>query len=231
MINYVSTKKEYLRDYIKGLTFLRKELITHNNKIIGSRVYYLDDKEEIEVSCYHEINNLYVLRTDSKQYRPIKGLVKASDLFDEFNILNGLVNVSNYTLEGTDGIGKSTVIESLLDEGIVCFDRNLDVICKYMLFDVPMEKRILEYKKYLETTKDKILFLVNMDEEELQKRINSRESITEFDKYAVEYNKLYYETYNVMQEKGYLNDKLFLLDCTGFSKEEQISSVKKMILR
>ncbi len=231
MLNYVSTKREYLREYVKGLILVREEPITLNNEIVGNKYYCLDKGIEIEIACYHKLNNLSVIRTENEGYTPSKGLVKASDLFNEKNILNGLVTVPNYTLEGTDGIGKSTVIESLMDEGIVCFDRNLDVICKYMLFDVSMEKRVNEYRKYLESTKDKILFLVNMDEEELRKRIYSRSVISEFDKYAVEYNKLYYDTYNVMKEKGYLNNKLHLLDCTNLSKEEQINAVKKMVLR
>ena len=99
-----------------------------------------------------------------------------------------------------------------------------------MLFDVPMEKRIREYKKYLEITKDKILFLVNMDEEEIKRRIYSRNVVSDFDKYAVEYNRMYYDTFNCLKEKGFLNDKLLLLDCTGFTKEEQKEKIKRLVL-
>lgn len=231
MFNYVSTKKEYLRDYLNRLKGQRQEDIISEGKVIGSKTYCVDNGVSIEVDCYFELNNLCIIRTDDRNYNPSKGIMKVSNLFDQENIENGLINVTDYILEGTDGIGKTTAIESLLDEGIVCFDRNLDVICKYMLFDVPMGKRISEYKEYLERTRDKILFLVNMDEEEIRRRIYSRDVISEFDKYAVEYNRMYYDTYNVMREKGYLNDKLFLLDCTGLSKKEQKEKIKEIVLR
>lgn len=230
MINYVSTKREYLRDYLIGLEKLKMEAISIFGENIGSKTYYCDNGIDIEVDCYFNLNNLCVIRTNSDDYIPKKGIVKVSNLFDHESIESGLISVPNFTLEGTDGIGKTTVIESLLAEGIVCFDRNLDVICKYMLFNVPMEKRIAEYKKYLEKTKDKILFLVNMDEEEIRRRINSRDVISEFDKYAVEYNRLYYDTFMKMQEEGVGDDKLFLLDCTGFSIEEEKNKIKEIIL-
>ena len=231
MLNFVSTKKEYLSSYLSGLKKLQKEDIIFNNEIVGSKTYYEDNNIVIEADCYFKLNNLCVIRTNDKNYIPRKGIIKVSNLYDQENITNGLIKVTNYILEGTDGIGKTTAIEGLLNDGIVCFDRNIDVICKYMLFDVPMEKRIIEYKKYLEKTEDKILFLVNIDEEELRRRIYSRDVVSEFDKYAVEYNRMYYDTYNNMKEKGYLNDKLFLLDCTGLSKEEQKEKIKKIVLR
>lgn len=231
MNSYVSTKREYLSSYLKKLKELYEEPIIHKNEIVGKKIIYEDKGILIKVECYFNLNSLCIIRTNSNEYVPEKGFIKVSNLFDSENILNGFINVPNYTLEGTDGIGKTTTIEELIYEGIVCFDRNLDTICKYMLFDVPMETRIHEYKKYLEQTKDKILFLVNMDEEEIRRRIYSRDVVSEFDKYAVEYNRMYYETYKEMERRNLLYNKLFLADCTGLSVLEQKEKIKRMVLR
>ncbi len=231
MYSYVSTKREYLIKYLKKIKKLYEEPIIFKNKIIGKKMYCKDNDINIEVECYYNLNNLCVIRTNNKAYIPDKGLVKVSALYEQENILQGLIKVPNYTLEGTDGIGKSTTIELLIEEGIVCFDRNLNVICKYMLFNVPLETRIDEYKKFLKSTKDKIIFLVNMDEEELRRRINSRDIVSEFDKYSVEYNRMYFTTYKELERQGFLYDHLFLADCTGLSITEQKDKIKRMILR
>lgn len=231
MINYVSTKREYVPKYLASMTKLKEEFLVSNGEVIGRLVYYDDKGTTVEVENYYNLNNLVVIRTDTISYIPPKGFVKVNDIFSKENIVNGKIQVTNFILEGTDGIGKSTSIENLLNEGIVCLDRNLDVICRYMLFDVPTDKRIFEYKKYLESTKDRILFLVNMDAEELKRRIYSRDVVTEFDRYAVEYNQMYYNTFNEMERLGYLYDKLFLLDCTNLTESEQKEKIKEIILR
>ena len=231
MINYVSTKKEYLVKYLNNVRVIDSIDIIFDGEVIGRKIYGEDNGVSIEIDQYFNFNKLCVIRTNDENYIPPKGIIKTTNIFDHENIVNGLVRVTNFTLEGTDGIGKSTAINDLLNEGIVCFDRNLDVICKYMLFDVPMKKRISEYKKYLENTKDRILFLVNRDEEELRRRINQREHISEFDKYAVEYNRMYYDTYKELEQRNWLYDKLFLLDCTGLTIDEQNNKIKEIVLR
>lgn len=231
MISYVSTKREYLPKFLKKLKKLKEEPIFSNSEIVGKKTYYEDHGISLVVERYYNLNNLCVIRTNSKNYNPEKGLIEVSDTFTQENILSGFIKVPNFILEGTDGIGKTTTIEGLLSDGIVCFDRELDNICKYMLFDVPMEVRIKNYKEYLEKAKEKILFLVNRDEEEIRRRIFSRDVITEFDRYAVEYNKMYYETFKEMEKRGYLYDRLFMLDCTGLSIPEQKEQVKKLVIR
>lgn len=229
MINYVSTKREYLPKYLLSMEKIEESNILSNDEIIGKNAIFDDQGVLVEVESY--LNGLCLIRVLNEEYKLPKGVIRVPNFYTRENIANGLITVTNYTLEGTDGIGKTTSIEKLLSEGIVTFDRNLDVICKYMLFDVPMEKRIEEYKEYLKSTKDKILFLVNMDAEELRRRINSRDTVSEFDKYAVEYNQMYYDTYNELSKRNYLNDKLFMLDCTGLSPDEQKEKIKERILR
>lgn len=133
-------------------------------------------------------------------------------------------------LEGTDGVGKTSTIEQLKKEGILCQDRSRDMISKYMLFDYSLEERSKKYYEYLKSHDCIILFLVNHDKEKLMNRIYSREKISEFDLEAYEYNTLYQETYDYMKEQDMLCHKLFLVDVTHLSLEEQVNKVRKVIL-
>lgn len=132
-------------------------------------------------------------------------------------------------LEGTDGVGKTSTIKLLKDEGILCDDRCKNVISKYMLFSVSMQERVKIYEKYLKNNDVKVLFLINNDGNELMKRIHSREVISSYDEDAILYNELYLITYNYMKMKNKLYDKLFLVDCTNLSLNEQVQRVREII--
>lgn len=137
--------------------------------------------------------------------------------------------VNKYILEGTDGVGKTSTIKELLKEGIACDDRSRDIISKYMLFDVDMEVRAKKYEEFFKTSNVKVIFMVNNNEKEIMRRIYSREKISEYDKKANEYNKLYLDTYNYMKKHNKLYGKLFLIDCTNLSLGEQVEKVKEVI--
>ena len=132
-------------------------------------------------------------------------------------------------LEGTDGVGKTATIAKLREEGIECQDRSKDIISKYMLFTVSMEERAKQYEEYLKKSEVKVIFLINNNDDELMKRIYSREVIGKFDLEAVEYNKLYLDTYEYMKKLNLLQDKLYLVDCTNLTLEEQVEKVKGVI--
>lgn len=132
-------------------------------------------------------------------------------------------------LEGTDGVGKTATIEKLKQQGIICQDRSKDIISKNMLFNVSMEERVKIYNEYLRNTNDIVIFLVNNDKDELMKRIYSREVISDFDLDAYEYNSLYLETYKLMEKQNLLHEKLFLVDCTNLTLDEQVEKVKEII--
>ena len=132
-------------------------------------------------------------------------------------------------LEGTDGVGKTATIAKLREERIECQDRSKDIISKYMLFTVSMEERAKQYEEYLKKSDVKVIFLINNNDDELMKRIYSREVIGEFDLEAVEYNKLYLDTYEYMKKLNLLQDKLYLVDCTNLTLEEQVEKVKGVI--
>jgi broad-specificity NMP kinase len=132
-------------------------------------------------------------------------------------------------LEGTDGVGKTTIAQGLLNLGIVCKDRHREVISKYMMFDVPMEKRIQEYSTLLHEDLI-VIFLVNQDGDELMRRIFSREKKpSDFDLHAVEYNRLYLDTYKEMARRNLTNERLYLVDLTSKTIDESLQSVLEII--
>mgnify|MGYP004546715987 FL=1 len=137
---------------------------------------------------------------------------------------------NNIIIEGSDGVGKTSTINELKKEHIICQDRSKDIISKYMMFDVDMEYRTKKYYEFLKNNDCIVIFLINNDKKELMRRIYSRKKISDFDLQAYEYNILYKDTYLYMKENNMLNNKLFMIDCTGLSLNEQINKVKKIII-
>lgn len=137
--------------------------------------------------------------------------------------------INKYILEGTDGVGKSSTIKELLKDGIICDDRSRDIISKYMLFDVDMEVRAKKYEEFFKTSNAKVIFMINNNEKEIMRRIYSREKISEYDKNANAYNKLYLDTYNYMVKHNMTHNKLILVDCTNLTFEEQVNKIKETI--
>ena len=133
-------------------------------------------------------------------------------------------------IEGTDAVGKTTTINELKKENIICEDRSKDVISKYMLFDYTTEYRSKIYHEYLKSNDCLIIFLINNDKEELLRRVYQREIIGDYDLEAYEYNKLYQETYEYMKKNDMLENKLFLVDATDLTLEEQVNKVKETII-
>ena len=134
-------------------------------------------------------------------------------------------------LEGTDAVGKTTTIENLKKDNIICFDRNKEMISKYMLDKYSTKIRSLKYQKYLKENDCIIIFLVNNNYEELQKRIMARQEINSFDLEFRKYNEMYKETYDYMRKNNMLENKLFLIDVTNLSIAEQTKKVHDLICR
>ena len=129
-------------------------------------------------------------------------------------------------LEGTDAVGKTSVIQSLKND--LLQDREKS-ICSLFDFHVSLIDRVNQLKNYLLHHDHFIIFLVNNDKEELERRIQLRGKIDEYDQYAYLYNLLYLETYLYMEKNHLLYNRLFLVDCTGLSLEEETRKVKEII--
>ena len=216
------------------------KILKENGKCIRKiRKYYQDGPFEIDVDYFLEPIEMVLVEVATignaklEEYNPPCGFIDVTenDKFQNINIFNGSINSNNTIIEGTDGVGKTTTIEGLLKEGIICQDRCMDVISSNMLFDIPMEERAKKYQNYLKKINKKVIILVNNDKQELERRISKRKRISEFDKLAYEYNNLYLDTFNYMKEKNMLEKKMFLIDSTKLSIEEVIDETKKIILR
>ena len=131
-------------------------------------------------------------------------------------------------LEGTDAAGKISVINNIGDCKLLDIDKN---VCKLIDFNISLIDRANKLDDYLKQTDNYIIFLINNDKEELERRINKRKVIDEYDKYTYLYNILYLETYIYMEQNNLLNDKLFMSDCTGLSISEQTEKIKKIVNR
>ncbi len=132
-------------------------------------------------------------------------------------------------LEGTDGVGKTTTAARLKERGIDCADRHLDIISKYMLFDVPMDIRV---EKYIQLLKQDVLiiFMINDDREELERRIKMRSTKhCEFDDKSYEYNCLYKETYEYMESHDLLNGRLIKVNVTDLNITQSADAVYNAI--
>ena len=129
-------------------------------------------------------------------------------------------------IEGTDAVGKTSVINALKEYALKDRDKN---ISKLMDFNISLIDRVNFLNKYLNSINDYIIFLVNNDQTELERRINLRDVIDEFDKYTYLYKLLYLETYTYMKQNNLLQDKLYMVDCTNLSIDEEINSVKSLI--
>lgn len=134
-------------------------------------------------------------------------------------------------LEGTDAVGKTTTIENLKKDNLICFDRNKEMISKYMLDKYSTKTRSLKYQKYLKENECIIIFLINNNYDELQKRIMARKEINSFDLEFKKYNEMYKETYAYMRKNKMLENKLFLIDVTNLSIAEQTKKVHDLICR
>jgi thymidylate kinase len=157
-------------------------------------------------------------------------------------------------IEGTDGVGKSTVIKALeqyfgnhtiterkqTDENPVklefeFLDRETTTISASMLFTVRMKDRIERIKKYLDNNRDTfVLFLVNEDANELLRRIETRDKpVSDFDREAPAYNLLYMSTFREMKCHNMVNHQIAMIDVTDdditTEQESTISAVKHML--
>ena len=201
------------------------------------RKYYQDGDYEIDVDYFIEPVSMIMVEVASLgapliDYKAPKGFVDVTGnkIYENSSIYQGSILSCSTIIEGTDAVGKSTTVDKLLSMGILCRERSMDMFSKYMEFTVSLEERAGRYYEYLKNHDEKVIFLVNHDKMELERRVSLREVISEFDKKAYEYNQLYFETYQYMMEHDMLEGKLFLVDCTNLSLVEQVQKVKDIIM-
>lgn len=128
-------------------------------------------------------------------------------------------------IEGTDLIGKTTLVEELKDQ-IDVRDRYIELTQKINKDgSLKPEKEILEVvDKLKEDEKILILYTTNNEllENRLQNRIDSEYEVDEFDKNCVLYNYSYVELTKIL----FRNEKIIILCIDGMNKED----IKEFIL-
>lgn len=214
------------------------EVLKSNNYncIRKIRKYYIDGDYEIDVDIFMEPVKITMVEVSSNKpldkYNPPKGFVDVSDInaFENLSIYNGSIKSNNIIIEGTDGVGKTVTVEKLLSKGIICQDRSVEKVSNYMFFNINMKTRAKKIEQFLLNNNIIIIILINNDKKELESRINLRKVISEYDLDAFKYNKLYLDTYNYMKKQNMLHNRLFLVDCTHLTIDEQVSQVEKIIL-
>ena len=130
--------------------------------------------------------------------------------------------------EGTDAVGKTSVINNLKEYNLK--DRDY-YISNLMNFDISLNTRVNKLHEYLKSINDYVIFLINNDSKELERRILLRSVIDEYDKLSYLYNILYLETYLYMEHFNLLEDKLYMIDCTNLSVKEESEKVKELIIK
>ena len=219
----VNTRQSSLNKYLIDYKIINKYKYKNKNCIQYKNI---KNNNSLVVEKYD--NGLTIVK--SNRDLKIKGLVDVSNnsLYLDENI-NNIIFTITY-IEGSDGVGKSSTINKLIKEGIVCLDRS-ENISKYMIFNISMNQRIEEYRKYLQKISPyRVIFLINNSEQELKKRINKRKTLSKFDKLAYEYNQLYLNTY-VELCKLNLNNPIKIIDCTNFDLSRQVLEVKNHVLK
>lgn len=213
-----------------------KVLADTGSSVRKIRKYYNDGPYEIDVDYFIEPIKMIMVEVSTNKapledYIPPKGFVEVSNtkVYENYGIYNNSIKSVGTIIEGTDGVGKSATIKKLIDKGIICQDRCMDVISRNMLFNIDMKTRSKRYQEYLKKIDKKVIFLVNNSKEELESRINKREILSEYDEEAFKYNQLYLDTYKYMVEHNMAENKLFLVDCTGLTLEDQVNKVEEII--
>lgn len=213
-----------------------KVLADTGSSVRKIRKYYNDGPYEIDVDYFIEPIKMIMVEVSTNKapledYIPPKGFVEVSNtkVYENYGIYNNSIKSVGTIIEGTDGVGKSATIKKLIDKGIICQDRCMDVISRNMLFNIDMKTRSKRYQEYLKKIDKKVIFLVNNSKEELESRINKREILSEYDEEAFKYNQLYLDTYNYMKDRKMTENQLYLVDCTGLTLEEQVSKVEEII--
>ena len=204
--------------------------IFHNDKNVIKTVITKRDNVEAIINYYEgfftitlkEITIFYFL--DNSKVKPFNDFIEVTGnkKYKIENIIKGEVIKTNIVIEGADGVGKSTLVKELY----LTQDRAVKQITQKMRQEIPVEERIGSVKKYLNEDKErKVIFLYLSDEKVLKNRVEGRENISEYDKKALIFQRLYVDTYNHL--KDYNN--LHIIDCLGKSPIQLALEIEKMI--
>ena len=157
---YVTMKNNLLMHFKNNNVFLKEIHYTVNR---GGKIHLFHMQFYVGFAICN-INNII----DLIIYDTTSGII----LFDDFidvtnnpkykieNILNDSLIYTNSVIEGTDGVGKTTITISLAENGIIVYDRDVENITKKMKPFIPDEERYSSIKLFLEKDKKRKLIIL-----------------------------------------------------------------------
>lgn len=220
---FLALKDNLLKIFLGDKILIGSEIMHYDNSKVIKNIYdgfctIVVDKI-ITLICIPE-TRLNIMHSDFIE-------VTSNKIFDISNILAGSIFKANTVIEGGDGVGKSTLVSNLAQLGIICQDRAVKEITKKMKPEVVEDERLYSLQHYLNADRNrKVIFIYISDERELEKRIYSREIITEYDKKSVIFQRLYVDSYKKLKGQ---NSNLFLIDALNKSREDIVKEVMNII--
>lgn len=206
-------------------------------RIVGTNIY-------LDIDTFKnnkDLNIIEVWSEDKEQlssYKPFKGLIEVTgnkEYGNEF-IARHIDNITTrpvIVMEGTDLIGKTTIVEQLVRQGYICMDRDQYDFSNYIQLGVSAEESaeniVKKYKKY-----NRLVVALYTDKEEtlrrrLQQRLETAGHLSEYDNLCIEYNTLYKEIIKLLLKDNYMSSKVLAINIAKSSTEQTIESIRRKV--
>ena len=205
---HTTTYTHYIKqkDKIRGVVSINREITESEWKTYGIDV---EDKEYYEGMRQHglvivkrtklgakiiECENATILkvREDTKYENSVEELIKrsievtGSKYFTEKSLLTQ--KRRKIILEGADFSGKTTLAKKLVNRGIIVQERDLENFSFWIREFIPEPSEIIKEKI---KNRDECYLVLTVSDKVLEKRMKTREDLTEFDKKAKISNEIY----------------------------------------
>ena len=242
----------------EGINLFTKELILFDKKkivfenvqkeisLFGGKGFdveyseYLTPAKFVIVSFIFE-NDEYLQQFLNSNYFHIKGLINITNnpLFEDININNKSVCSNKFIIEGVKGVGKTSLIIYAINQGIICIDRDMQIISNNNNDISKTEKMALDFYNYIHKENNLYcIFLINHNYDELIRRINYRNMIKEKDiiseKYQdyariIEYMNKYDLLEKYMRNHGLIDSRIDFVNCTYDNLDNQNNKILKIM--
>lgn len=219
---FLALKDNLLDIFLADKKFLKSCAMFQYGKKVRKNIY-----QNFFTISIEDITLIYI--TQSEKYLIHNDFIEVTnnERYSILNILAGFVTSTNLVVEGSDGVGKSTLVANLAQLGILCQDRAVKEITKMMKPHIDEQQRVLTVSRYLEDNSNcKVVFLYMSNESELYKRIYSRKIISEYDKNTIIFQRLYVDTYLKLSQ---IYNNIYLVDCFGKTQADMVNDVLRVI--
>lgn len=219
---FLALKDNLLDIFLADKKFLKSCAMFQYGKKVRKNIY-----QNFFTISIEDITLIYI--TQSEKYLVHNDFIEVTnnERYSILNILAGFVTSTNLVVEGSDGVGKSTLVANLAQLGILCQDRAVKEITKMMKPHIDEQQRVLTVSRYLEDNSNcKVVFLYMSNESELYKRIYSRKIISEYDKNTIIFQRLYVDTYLKLSQ---IYNNIYLVDCFGKTQADMVNDVLRII--